>query len=59
MNASRTIFEDSLRAFDQKSAAAAQLTQAGIKNILNANRFQQFMKMRNEEINNPYVNNGM
>ena len=45
----RQIFEDSLAAFHQKQAAGSNLLNTGISNILDSNRFAQFMKMRGEE----------
>ena len=48
-NMSRNIFEDSLRAFEQKNQAAGQLVGAGISNVMDTNRFANYMKLRNQE----------
>lgn len=48
-NMSRNIFEDSLNAFQQKQAASGQLLGAGISNVMDTNRFANYMKLRNQE----------
>lgn len=53
---SRNIFEDSLRAFEQKQQSAGNLMATGISNILDTNRFANFMRLRGQEnqFNNEY-----
>jgi len=55
-NLSRAIFEDSLRAYEMKQGAAGAAVNAGISNVFDANRFANFMRLRNEEnsFNNKY-----
>ncbi len=55
-NMSRQIFDDSLNAFTQKQASAGNLLGAGISNVMDANRFANYMKLRNKEqdFNNTY-----
>lgn len=45
----RVIFEDSLQAFKEKEAAAAELLNAGIGNLFQSNRFANYMALRNQE----------
>lgn len=48
-NMSRNIFEDSLRAFEQKNQAAGNLVANGFNTIQDTNRFANYMKLRNQE----------
>jgi hypothetical protein len=53
----RQIFDDSMRAFQQKQMAGASLLNTGLSNALQANRWQDFMRMREQE--NKFLNTGM
>ncbi len=55
-NISRQIFQDANQAFQDKQNASADTLNAGIGNAFSANRFANFMRLRNEEnsFNNKY-----